>query len=63
MVRVMATLGGANSELSAFQKGFKVRPGLGKKQMTDKLGPSHADENGSDPPTSLVKTNKFVVVG
>ena len=31
--------------------------------MTDKLGPDHADENGSDPPTAFVKTNKFMVVG
>ena len=55
--------GGANSKLLAFQKGFKIRPGLGKKEMTDKFGPDHADENGSDPPTSFIKTNKFVVVG
>ena len=31
--------------------------------MTDKLGPDHADENGSDPPNAFVKANKFVVVG
>ena len=31
--------------------------------MADKLGPDHADENGSGPPPPLSKTNKFVVVG
>ena len=31
--------------------------------MTDEFGPDHADENGSDPPTSFIKTNEFVIVG
>ena len=58
-----APLGGSDPKLSAFEEGFQIRPGLGKEQVTDKFGPEHADENGSDPPTALIKTNKFVIVG